>query len=203
MGEFEGVGLAGGEDVAVRGFGELGVLLPVEEVVEVAEGFLLGDDGDVVLGGVGDQLAGLGLGDGSAGGRHEGVAGVLHGVLEVGRVDVDLVGGEGADQLLLELEGGDGAAGEVVVEAAVLHGGPVADGGGVEDGCWAGGAGRDFDELLYGLEGVEDSGGGGGGEGEAFAVGDDGVALGLHVFGHFGFGGAGGEAGGVDGFRER
>ena len=134
MGELLGVGLAGGEDVAVRGLGERGVLLPVEEIVEVAEGLLLGDDGDVVLGGVGDELAGLGLGDGSAGGRHERVAGVLHGVLEVGRVDVDLVGGDGADELLLEVEGGDGAAGEVVVEAAILQGGPVANGGGVEDG---------------------------------------------------------------------
>ena len=52
----------------------------------------------------------------------------------------------------------------------------------------AAGAGRDFDELLDGLQGVEDSGGGGCGDGEAFAVGDDGVALGLHGFGHVGFG---------------
>ncbi len=71
-----------------------------------------------VLGGVGDELAGLGLGDGSAGRRHERMAGVLHGVLEVRRVDVDLVSGDGSDELLLEVEGGDGAAGEVVVEAA-------------------------------------------------------------------------------------
>ncbi len=42
------------------------------------------------------------------------------------------------------------------------------------------------DELLDGLQGVEDAGGGGGGEGEAFAVGDDGVALGLHLVGHCG-----------------
>ena len=82
------------------------------------------------------------------------MAGVLHRVLEVGRVDVDLVGGDDADLLLLELERGDGAAGEVVVEAAVLHRRPVADGRCVEDGVGA----VSGDELLDRLQGVEDSG---------------------------------------------
>ena len=103
-------------------------------------------------------------------------------MLEVGRVEVDLVGGEGADELLLEVERGDGAAGEVVVQAAVLHGGPVADGGLMEHGVGAVAG----DELLDGLERVEDAGVAGGGEGEALAVGDDGVALGLHLVGHLG-----------------
>ncbi len=199
VGELEGLGLGGGEDVSVRGFGDGGVLLPVEKIVEVAEGFLLGEDGDVVGGGVGDEFAGLGLGECAAGGRHEGDAGVLHGVFEVGGVDVDFVGGEGADDFFLEFEGGDGAAGEVVGETTVGQSGPVADGGGVEDG---GGAGA-FDELLDGLEGVEDTGGGDGSEGDAFTVGDDAVALGLEFGWRGGWGGGcGGEGFGVDGVGE-
>ena len=63
MRELDGVGLAGGEDLAVRRLGERRVLLPVQQVVEMAEGLLLGNDGDVVFRGVGDQLARLGLGE--------------------------------------------------------------------------------------------------------------------------------------------
>ena len=103
-------------------------------MAEVSEGFLIGDDRDVELGGVGDELASVGGGHAAAGGGGERVGGVLLGVFEVGRVEIVLVGGEGADELLLELEGVDGAAGDVVGEAAVLHGGPVADGGDLE-GC--------------------------------------------------------------------
>ena len=72
--------------------------------------------------------------------------------------------------------GGEGASGEIVAQATIAHGGPVADGGGVED--WDGprhasaracinGEGLELDELLRGLEGVEDPGGGGGGDGDA------------------------------------
>ena len=57
--EGEGAGLAGCEDGSVRSFGERLVLLPGEVVVEMAEDFLLGDDDDVVLGGVGGDLAGV------------------------------------------------------------------------------------------------------------------------------------------------
>ena len=46
--EGERAGLAGREDGAVGGLGEGLVLLPGEDVVEMAEGLLLGDDGDVV-----------------------------------------------------------------------------------------------------------------------------------------------------------
>ncbi len=162
-GEGEGAGLVGGEDLAVRGLGEGLVLLPGEVVVEVAEGLLLGDDGDVEGAGVGDQRGGVGGRDGAAGRGEEGIGGVGGGVLEVGRVEVDLVGGEGADELLLELEGGDGAAGEVVVEAAIVHGGPVADVGGVQDG---GDSGAAVDQLLDGLGAVEEAGGAVGGDGE-------------------------------------
>ncbi len=120
-------------------------------------------------------------------------------MFEVGGVEVDLVGGQGADELLLELERGDGAAGEIVVEAADFMAGQsrmVA--------VWSCGVGAVAgDELLHGLQGVEDSGAGGGGEGEAFVVGDDGVAFGFHGFGHGCVGGAGGQCGGVDGVGER
>jgi len=168
-----GAGLAGGEDVAVWGFGEGGVLFVLEDVVEVAEGFLLGDDGDVVLGGEGGELLGFGAGEGAAGRRAEGIVGVLEGVFEVGGVEVGLVGGEDLDLVLLEGEGGEGSTGDVVREAAVLHGGPVADGGGPER--WALRAG--FEELLEGLGGVEEAGGGVGDEEGLVGTGDEDVAF--------------------------
>ena len=186
-------GWAGGEDAAVGGFGDGAVLLPGEVVVEVAEGFLVGDDDDVETGGVGGDLAGVGGGDAAAGGCGERVRGVLLGVLEVGRVDVDLVGGEGADEVLLEGEGGDGAAGKVVLHASVTHGGPVADCGEVEGG----GGAVVLDELGEGLGGVEEAGGGDGGEGEAVGGRGDGVALGLGGGGHVGRQGS--DAGELDG----
>ena len=68
-------------------------------------------------------------GEGAAGRRGEWIGGVLEVVLEVGRVEIDLVGGEDFKLMLLEGERGEGAAGEIVVLAAILHGGPVADGG--------------------------------------------------------------------------
>ena len=171
----ERAGLAGGEDGAVGGFGEGAVLLPDEAMVEMPEGFLVGDDGDMELGGVGGELARVCRGDAAAGRRGERVRGVLLGFFEVGAVDVDLVAGESADEVLLEGERGDGAAREIVLHAAVAHGGVVADGGEVDGG---GGAIAD-DELLESLGGVEKACGAGGFKLEAVGDGGDGVALGL------------------------
>ncbi len=70
--------------------------------MEVAEGFLLGDDGDVVVGGEGDEFAGVGCGDAAAGRGGQGIGGVLLGVLEVRRVEVALVGGEDLDHVFLK-----------------------------------------------------------------------------------------------------
>src|SRR4051812_34344772 len=48
-------GLDGREDLAVRRFGELRILLVLEHVMEMAEGLLLRHDGDVILRGVVDE----------------------------------------------------------------------------------------------------------------------------------------------------
>ena len=158
----------------------------------MAEGFLLRDDGDVVGLGVGDEFAGLLGRDVTAEGCGDGVGDVRLGVLEVRRVDVDLVSSDDADLLLLEVDGGEGTAGEVVVEAAVLHGGPVVDVGAMEDGVGAVAG----DELLDGLGSVEDALGGGSGDDDGAGGGGDDVALGLHLVGEAGDGraGAGGRA---------
>ncbi len=152
--------------------------------MEVAEGLLLGNDGDVVGLGVGDELAGLLGRDAALEGSGDGVRDVGLSVLEVWRVDVDLIGGDDADLLLLEVEGGEGAAGEVVVEAAILHGGPVVDVGSVEDGFGAVAG----DELLDGLGSVEDAFGGGSGDDDGGGGGGDDVAFGLHLVGEAGDG---------------
>ena len=190
------------------GFGEGAVLLVLEDVAEVAEGFLLGDDGDVVTGGEGGEFAGFCGGEGASGGGGCGGGGILLSFFKVGGVEVDLVGGQGLDEVLLEGEGGDGAAGEVVVKAAVLHGGPVADGGGVENGLGAGSG----DELLDGLGSVEEAGGGGGGDGEGETGDGNFVAFGAGGGGEIGGGfggeldleaaGRDGDAAGLEGFGE-
>ena len=68
----------------------------------MAEGFLVGDDGDVELGGVGGDFACLCGSDAAAGRGGERVGGVLLGVLEVGGVEVDFVGCQCAYELFLE-----------------------------------------------------------------------------------------------------
>ncbi len=103
--------------------------------MEMAEGFLLGDDGDVVLAGVADEFGDVGRRHGAAERRGHGVVGVEERVFEVGRIEVGLVRGEDADLVLLEFEGGDGAAGEIVLNAAIFHGRPVADGARGQNGA--------------------------------------------------------------------
>jgi hypothetical protein len=67
--EGERTGLAGSDHVAVGGLGQVGVFLILQDVVEMSEGFLLGDDGDVKLACKGDELLSLGTGEGAAGWR--------------------------------------------------------------------------------------------------------------------------------------
>jgi len=50
-------------------------------------------------------------------------------VLEVRGVEINFVGGEDFELMFLEGERWEGAAGEVVMDAAIFHGGPVADSG--------------------------------------------------------------------------
>ena len=78
------------------------------------------------------------------------------------------------DEVFLEGEGGNRAAGKVIVEAAILHGWPIADGGGVENRLGT----RAGDELLGGLGSVEKAPGGGGGDGEGAIRDGDLVAFG-------------------------
>ena len=57
--EGEGAGLARGEDGSMWGFSEGIVLLVLEDVAQVPEGFLLRDDDDVVARGKGGKVAGF------------------------------------------------------------------------------------------------------------------------------------------------
>ena len=159
------------------------ILLPQELVVQMAEGLLLRHDGDVVEARVGDERGCVRCADAAAGRREQRVRGIGRRVLKVRRVEVDLVGSDGADEFFLEIECGDGTARQVVVEAAIFHRRPVANRCGVQDSVRAGAG----DELFHRLQRVEDACVAGRGEGEAFAVGNDCVALGLHLAGHFGW----------------
>ena len=109
-------GLAGGDDVAVRSLGEVGVFFILEDVVEMAEGLLLGHDHDVQAArrrpaapAPSARVSEL------PGGAARGSPEYCERVLEVRRVEIDLVGGEDFELMLLEGEGREGAAGEIVM----------------------------------------------------------------------------------------
>ncbi len=84
--------LAGRQHMAVRSFGQILVELVFEHVMQMAEGFLLGHDGDVILAGVGDQFRGLRRRKRAAWRRGQRLVGIKQRVLEVRRVDVDFEG---------------------------------------------------------------------------------------------------------------
>jgi len=94
--------------------------------VQMAEGLLLRHDGDMIGPRVGHQSGRVRRADAAAGRRDQRICGVGGSVFEVRRVEINLVCRNGADEFLLEIQRGDGAAREVVVEAAIFHRGPVA-----------------------------------------------------------------------------
>ena len=144
--------------------------------MKMAEGYLLGDDGDVILEGVAHELGHVGGRHGAIGRRGERVVGVEKRVFEVGGVEIGFVGGEDADLMLLELERGHGPAGEIVLNAAVLHGRPVTNSSGGQYGARAG----ERKQLLEGLHAVENARGGRGDDGGLMLVEDEDVAFVVH-----------------------
>src|ERR1035437_7778215 len=109
--------------------GERRVEVVLEHVMQVAERLLLRYDVDVKALCVGDERAHVLMAHAAAGRRDERARIVGERVLVIRRVYVELVCRECADFAFLELERRNGAAREIVVEAAVLHRGPVADDG--------------------------------------------------------------------------
>ena len=139
----------------MRGLSQWLVLLPGELVVEVPEGLLLGNDGDVVLGGISHQFTSLIGGHGAAGKSRHWRGRVSESVLEIGREDVDLVSRQGANLALEKLHIGQGSARPVVGDAAMGHGGPVAQSGFQQHCIFSAAA----NQLLHGLRAVEYAGG--------------------------------------------
>src|ERR1700722_466196 len=157
----------------------------------MAEGLLLRHHGDVILRGIADEFSDIGGRHRAAGRVDERRAGVLEGVLEVRRVDVELKSGEGADLALLKCERGDGTARKIVVEAAMWERGPVLDcrrldcggldGGGLKRSVLAVVPGSAINnELLDGLRAVKEAGGGRGYDGKSMSPRQDDVTLVVH-----------------------
>ena len=136
---------------AVRCLAQRRELLELEQMVQVPEGFLLGDDGDVVLRGVGHQLARLVRRHRSTGEccHRRGVVG--EGVLKVRRKNVDLVCRQRPNLALQKLHVGQRTARPVVGEPAVRHRRPVTDGRYQKHGVLAAAA----NQLLHRLRAVE------------------------------------------------
>ena len=110
----------------MRSFRDILVELPLEHVMQMAERLLLRNDGDVILAGVGDQFRGFGRSERAARRRGQRMIGIKQRVFEVRRVDIDFEGGKDANLVLLEIESGKRAAGEIVADAAIAHRRPVA-----------------------------------------------------------------------------
>jgi hypothetical protein len=168
--------LAGREHRAGGDFGQRSVLLPEEDLVQMTEGFLLRNDGDVIGPRVFDQCFCVRRRQRTAGQSRQRIRGVLHRVLEVGRVDVELVSSKRPDLLLLVGQRGDGSARKVVVHAAPAHRRPVANGRALEDGA---GAAATL-ELDEGLHAVEDARGRVPDDEDFMRAGDENVAFRLH-----------------------
>ncbi len=158
----------------MRRLGEVGVELELECVMQMSEGLLLRNDRDVVLGGVGDEVAHVVTAHCAAGRGDHRLRGEGQRVLEVQRERVDLEGGEEAHLALLILERGQRAAREIVLHAAPAHRGPVAN----HRRCEARAAA--INELLECLESVEHASGAVADDGGAVVGGDEDVALILH-----------------------
>jgi len=103
--------------MAVRSLRKILVEFVLEHVMQMAEGFLLRQNGDVILAGEGHKVRGLGGRKRAAGRRGQRLVGIKQRVLEVRRVDVDLECREDANLALLEFERRKRAAREIVVNA--------------------------------------------------------------------------------------
>ena len=147
--------VSGSQHRPVRSFAQRPELFELEQMVQVAEGFLLGNDGDVVLGGISHQFTSLIGGHGAAGKSRHWRGRVSESVLEIGREDVDLVSRQGANLALEKLHIGQGSARPVVGDAAMGHGGPVAQSGFQQHCIFSAAA----NQLLHGLRAVEYAGG--------------------------------------------
>ena len=123
-------------------------------MVQMAEGLLLGQDGDVILARVGHQFPCLFGRERTAGRRGHGLVWIQQRVLEVRRIDVGFEGRKDAYLVLLEFERGHGSAGEIVLHAAIAHGRPVAHGARGQDALRI----RQRKQLLEGLHAVENAG---------------------------------------------
>ena len=142
----------------------------------MAEGLLLGNDGDVILARVGHQLRGLVGRKRAARRRGQRLVGIKQRVLEVGRIDVDLECGEDANLVLLEFQRGKRAARKIVVNAAVAHRRPVAHRARGQNARRA----RQRQQLLEGLHAVKDARARGADNGGFVRFDDQDVALRFH-----------------------
>ena len=115
------------QDSSIRNLSQLRVLLPCQNLMQMTEGLLFRDDCHVKLLRIGNQLLRIVCGNRSAGKRRERSRGVLHCVLEIRRVDIQLVRGEGANLFFLKLQRGQRPARQIVMHAAPAHGRPVAN----------------------------------------------------------------------------
>ncbi len=168
--------LAGREHVAVRSLSLVLVELELEHVMQMAEGLLLRHDGDVILAGVGDEFRNLRRRQRAARRRGQRMIRIKQRVLKIRRVDIDLERSEDANLMLLEFERGKRAAGEIVVDAAILHGRPVAHGA---RGKHARRSGQ-WQQLLESLHAVKNTGAGCANNGGLVRADDQNVALRFH-----------------------
>ena len=110
--------------------------------------------------------------------RRQRIRRVTRGVLEVGRVDIDLVPCQRSNHLLFELERCHWPARKVVLQPTVAHSRPVANRRRMQHG---GGCRVGLDQLLHRLQCIEDSFSRSRRDRQSFAVRDHRIAFSLHL----------------------
>ena len=115
------------QDVPVRSLRQVVVFLILQNVVQVAESLLFGDEVDVKLPGISDELQYLFFGQRTAPGTDQRVILIIEDVLDVEGPYVHLVFRRSPDLALDEFDRRHGAAAYVVMQTAIAQRGPVAD----------------------------------------------------------------------------
>ena len=119
--------IGGGQHVPVRHFRKLVVFFVLQDVVQMPERLLLGNEIDVKLPRVCDELLYFLSGKSASFGTDQGMVLIVEHMFDVERPDVHLVFGRPPYLAPDEFRFGNGAAADVIVQASIAHGRPVPD----------------------------------------------------------------------------
>ena len=168
--------LVGGQHMSMRSLAQRRIELVLEHVVQVPERFLLWNDVDVIPSRIRHELGDVRARQRAAWRCDQRMFRERERVLEVRRIDIDLVRRERTHLPLHELQRRNGPTRKIVVESTVSHGRPIADLRHTQARARATSA----DQLLHRLCTIEHARAGRANDSERIAVGNERVSFGSH-----------------------